>query len=58
MKQRNTGNGIKDNGDGMATVKVGKGTVRVRYEGDHEAVKIVPRGPEKVRYEVNHDLAT
>ena len=39
MKQRNTGNGIQDHGDGTATVKCGKGTVTVRYEGDHEAVK-------------------
>ena len=43
MKQHNTGNGVHDNGDGTATVKVGKGTVKVRYEGDHESVKIVPR---------------
>ena len=51
MKKRNSGNGVHDNGDGTATVKVGKGTVKVRYEGDHEAVKIVPCELEKVRYE-------
>ena len=32
MKHKNTGNGIKVHGDGTATVKVGKGTVRVRYD--------------------------
>ena len=32
MKHKNTGNGIKVNGDGTATVKCGKDSVKVRYE--------------------------
>ena len=51
MKRRNTGNGIRDNGDGTATVKVGNGSVLVRYEAGKEAVRIVPREPKTVRYE-------
>ena len=50
MKRRNTGNGIQDNGDGTATVKVGAGIVTIRYEAGKEAVRIVPREPERVRY--------
>ena len=42
MKRRNTGNGIQDNGDGTATVKVGAGIVTIRYEAGKEAVRIVP----------------
>jgi len=34
MKRKNTGNGIKDNGDGTATVKCGQGSYKVRYEAE------------------------
>ena len=61
MKAKCTGNGIKVSRCGeYVVIKVGKGEVRVKYEGavvevryddDGEAVRIVPREPGKVRYE-------